>query len=106
MNIHVANLPPEITDGDLQTYFSSFGSVEGAEVIRDIHTGQSVGYGFVIMPSDEEAANAIAGLNGKSWMDKVLTVSKAKHQKWMPKRRGSSAPRNSREKDSPDDRDE
>src|SRR5437867_1017729 len=102
MNIHVTNLPPDITDGDLQTYFSSFGAVEGAEVIRDIHTGKSVGYGFVIMTSDEEAANAITSLNGKPWMDKVLLVSKAKHQKWMPKRRGPSILRNSKDRDVPE----
>ena len=87
MNIHVANLSPQITDSELLTYFSQFGNVESAEVILDIHTGKSVGYGFVVMASDEEANNAIASLNGKLWMEKVVLVSVAKHQKWMPKRR-------------------
>src|SRR5713101_20745 len=102
MNIHVANLPPQITDGELQAYFAPFGIVEGAEVIRDIHTGKSVGYGFVIMQSEEEANKAISELNGKPWMEKALVVSKAKHQKWVPKRRGHAFQRNSNEEESPD----
>jgi RNA recognition motif-containing protein len=64
MNIYVGNLSPDTTDENLREAFESFGEVTSAKVIKDKYTGQSRGFGFVEMASDEDANKAIAELNG------------------------------------------
>jgi RNA recognition motif-containing protein len=58
--------------------FSSFGTVESAQVIEDRETGRSKGFGFVEMGSDQEAQAAIRGLNGQDHDGRPLTVNEAK----------------------------
>ena len=65
MNIYIGNLAFTIKGSDLQTMFSEFGEVQDAKVIMDRRTNQSKGYGFVEMPSNSEADQAIKALNGK-----------------------------------------
>ena len=47
MNIYVGNLSYEATEEDLRLAFEPFGQVESAIVIKDKHSGQSKGFGFV-----------------------------------------------------------
>jgi RNA recognition motif-containing protein len=47
-------------------------------VISDRTTGQSKGFGFVEMGSDQEAQTAMAALNGKDNGGRALTVNEAK----------------------------
>jgi cold-inducible RNA-binding protein len=77
MNIYVKNLPPAVRTPDLQAFFAPFGSVKSAEVITNMKTGEPLGYGFVMMSTEQEADAAIAQLNGKVWMGKTLIVEKA-----------------------------
>lgn len=77
MNIHIGNLSAQVTDNDLRTLFAAFGTVETTEVITNQRTGEPLGYGFVIMPVEAEALDAIATLNGKPWGGKILAVTKA-----------------------------
>ena len=65
MNIYVGNLPYTVTDEGLRTLFLQFGDVESAKVIMDRQSGRSKGFGFVEMPSNSQADQAIKGLNGK-----------------------------------------
>jgi RNA recognition motif-containing protein len=58
--------------------FSAHGKVDSAEVIMDRSTGQSKGFGFVEMGSDQEAQKAIAALNGQDNDGRKLTVNEAK----------------------------
>ena len=44
----------------------------------DKMTGRSRGFGFVTMPNDEEAENAINSLNGVEMGGRKLTVNEAK----------------------------
>ena len=46
--------------------------------IKDRDTGRAKGFGFVEMPSSEEAQAAIAALNGKELGQRALTVNEAK----------------------------
>ena len=55
MNIYVGNLSFETNDGSLRAAFEAHGEVTSAQVITDRDTGQSRGFGFVEMPSDQEA---------------------------------------------------
>ena len=90
MNIHVSNFSADVSDSDLEALFREFGNIESVEVIRNIHTQESMGYGFVVMASDVEAATAISALNGKSWMGNTIAVDKAKRQHGPSKRRRQS----------------
>ena len=65
MNIYIGNLSYSVTGNDLQTMFAEFGEVQEAKVIVDRRTNQSKGFGFVEMPSNSEADQAIKALNGK-----------------------------------------
>lgn len=44
--------------------FGPFGAVTNVKVIRDFNTNKCKGFGFVTMTNYEEAAMAIASLNG------------------------------------------
>ena len=65
MNIYVGNLSRDVTEDDLRQAFEAFGQVESANIIKDRFSSESRGFGFVQMPSKNEAQSAIAGLNGK-----------------------------------------
>jgi len=77
MNLYVSNLPDSVTEDELKTLFSSYGSVESVYVVKDKQTGMSKGSAYVIMPSDTEAESAIAGLEGTEYQGQMLKVSQA-----------------------------
>ena len=76
--LYVGNLAYGVTDSALQQMFEPFGSVESAQVIMDRDTGRSKGFGFVEMPDSTTAKTAIAGLQGKEFAGRTLTVNEAK----------------------------
>ena len=76
--LYVGNLGYGVTDSDLSKMFEAHGTVESAQVIMDRDTGRSKGFGFVEMSNDQEAQNAIAGLNGQQHGGRALTVNEAK----------------------------
>lgn len=78
MKIYVGNLSFETTDEDLSREFAVYGEVASSNVVSDRDTGRSRGFGFVDMPSDDEAKAAIAGLNGKDIMGRTLTVNESR----------------------------
>jgi RNA recognition motif-containing protein len=78
MNIYVGNLPHATTDQELKDVFSEYGEVDSASIITDRDTGRSRGFGFVEMPDDGEANNALKNLNGSELGGRTLTVNEAK----------------------------
>jgi len=78
MNIFVANLSFKIQDQGLQKIFEQYGEVSSAKVITDRETGRSKGYGFVEMPSDEDALAAIRALDGRDLEGKAVVVKQAR----------------------------
>jgi RNA recognition motif-containing protein len=76
--LYVGGLPYSVTEGRLQELFSAHGTVESANVISDKFTGQSRGFGFVEMSSNNEAQAAIQSLNGTQFEGRSLTVNEAK----------------------------
>jgi len=78
MNIYVGNLSYTITEDDLRQAFEAFGQVTSASIIKDKFSGQSKGFGFVEMPSKEEAQAAITALNGKEMKGRNLSVNEAR----------------------------
>jgi RNA recognition motif-containing protein len=77
MNIYVGNLSFNLTEDDLRTAFSAYGTVEKAAIITDKMSGQSRGFGFVEMPNKDEAVKAIESLNGKDLKGRNLKVNEA-----------------------------
>ena len=78
MNIYVGNLSHEVTEEDLQLSFEPFGQLESATIIKDKHSGQSRGFGFVEMASKAEGQSAIDGLNGTELKGRTLKVNEAR----------------------------
>jgi len=78
MNIYVGKLSYEVTEDDLRLAFEPFGQVESATIIKDKHSGQSKGFGFVEMASKAEGQSAIDGLNGKELKGRALNVNEAR----------------------------
>jgi RNA recognition motif-containing protein len=76
--LYVGNLSYNVSSSDLEGLFSSFGTVESAQVIADRESGRSKGFGFVEMSSDQEAQAAIEGLNGQEHDGRQLTVNEAR----------------------------
>ena len=85
MNIYVGNLSPDATGDDLRQAFEAFGQVTSANVITDKFSGESRGFGFVEMPSKEEATAAIAGMNGKDIKGKAVSVNEARPRVERPR---------------------
>ncbi|XP_072925102.1 ELAV-like protein 2 isoform X2 [Hemitrygon akajei] len=73
--IFVYNLSPEADESVLWQLFGPFGAVTNVKVIRDFNTNKCKGFGFVTMTNYDEAAMAIASLNGYRLGDRVLQVS-------------------------------
>ncbi|XP_012686301.1 ELAV-like protein 2 [Clupea harengus] len=73
--IFVYNLAPDADESILWQMFGPFGAVTNVKVIRDFSTNKCKGFGFVTMTNYDEAAMAIASLNGYRLGDRVLQVS-------------------------------
>jgi RNA recognition motif-containing protein len=78
VNIYVGNLSREVTEGDLRQAFEAFGQVTSVNIIKDKFSNESRGFGFVEMPSRDEAQAAIAGLTGKELKGQTLNISEAR----------------------------
>ncbi|HPD14149.1 MAG TPA: RNA-binding protein [Planctomycetota bacterium] len=78
MNIYVGNLSFQTGDAELRAAFEAHGEVTSASVITDRETGRSRGFGFVEMPSAEQAKAAIAALNGTDLGGRTLNVNEAR----------------------------
>ena len=77
MKIFVAGLPYDLDDAELEEIFEKFGKVVSAKVAMDRETGKSKGFGFVEMPNEIEAKDAIESLNDISLGKKPLIVKQA-----------------------------
>lgn len=80
-NLYVGNLSSKITDDDLKVNFAEAGEVASASVIKDKFTGQSKGFGFVEMKTEEGATQAIEKFNGGMLDGKAITVNEARPKK-------------------------
>lgn len=76
--IFVGGLPYAVTENELRDLFVAHGEVESANIVTDKFTGQSRGFGFVEMASDDEASAAIEALDGSEMGGRKLTVNRAR----------------------------
>ena len=87
MNIYVGNLPYGISEDDLRTAFADHGEVATVNIITDKFSGQSKGFGFVEMPNQAEAEEAIGTLNESSLKGRNIKVNQARPRTERPQRR-------------------
>jgi RNA recognition motif-containing protein len=85
VNIYVGNLSFEVSEEDVRGAFEAFGKVETAKIITDKYSGASRGFGFVEMPSKDEAQAAISGLNGKELKGRALNINEARPRAERPR---------------------
>ncbi|MHC4075002.1 MAG: RNA recognition motif domain-containing protein [Planctomycetota bacterium] len=78
MNIYVGNLLFDVGENELKELFEQFGQVTEVRMIMDKFSGKSKGFGFIEMPSKEEAEKAIEELNGKDLRGRAMNVNEAK----------------------------
>ncbi len=86
MNIFVGNLSFDAIEADIKKLFEGFGNVASVVILRrkEKKTPKSRGFGFVEMPDEQQALAAMAALNGKEFMGRVLNVEPARPKKETP----------------------
>ena len=77
-NLFIGNMSFQTTESDLRELFAPFGQVTRVHIAMDRETNRPRGFAFVEMPNDEEAAKAIAGLDGKAIGGRNLKVNEAR----------------------------
>ncbi len=77
MNIYVGNLADEVNEQDLCKVFEVFGQVESVNIPKDRFSGKSKGFGFLNMPSKDEAQAAIKEANGTDLKGTAIKVDEA-----------------------------
>ena len=76
--LYIGGLPYAVTDERLGEVFAAHGTVESARVVTDRWTGESRGFGFVEMSTEEEAAAAVEGLNETNLDGRTISVAEAR----------------------------
>ena len=75
--LYVGNLSYNTTEDGLRNLFTAYGNVVSAKIVMDRETGNSKGFGFIEMGSDEEATAAINGTNGSEFDGRQIRVNEA-----------------------------
>jgi len=78
VNIFVSNLSSTATEMELKLMFDKFGIVDSTTILKDKFSFRTMRFGFVEMPNDIEALNAIEKLNGRAVKGRKLTVQKSR----------------------------
>ncbi|HYA13567.1 MAG TPA: RNA-binding protein [Syntrophales bacterium] len=89
-NLYVGNLTVNVTEEALKNNFSNAGKVGKVNIIKDNYTGQSKGFGFVEMETEEDARKAVEMFNGGKLDGNTIVVNEAK-----PRREGGGQRRDS-----------
>ena len=80
IKLYIGGLAYSVTEQELEAAFAAYGTVASATVIKDRNSGQSKGFGFVEMSTDDEAKAAMAALNGKEISGRSISVNEARPQ--------------------------
>ncbi len=88
MDIYVGSLPFKMKEDDLREAFEKYGEVSSAKIIIDKMTRQSKGFGFVEMPNETEAQDAISKLHGQEVMGRALIVNESQKTERTGPRQG------------------
>jgi len=78
VRLYVGNLPKEVIERqELQGVFAEEGDSIVTKLISDRKTGKCRGFGFVTVPTDEQADQIIEKYNGSMFKESPLKIEKA-----------------------------
>jgi RNA recognition motif-containing protein len=97
----VTGIHPSLTEEDVTRLFEKYGEVEKCNIMRDPHSKESRGFGFVKMVTPEQADAAKEGLQGEVHQGRTLSIEKARRARprtptpgkyYGPPKRGECVP--------------
>ncbi|OHW96688.1 transformer-sr ribonucleoprotein [Colletotrichum incanum] len=77
-NLFVTGIHPRLTEQEVTRMFEKYGDVEKCQIMRDPHTKESRGFGFVKMVTSDQADAAKEGLQGEQIEGRTLSIEKAR----------------------------
>ncbi|KAF7564675.1 RNA-binding protein (RRM domain) [Pyrenophora tritici-repentis] len=77
-NLFVTGIHPTLSEDEVTRLFEKYGEVEQCNIMRDPHTKESRGFGFVKMVTSEQADAAKEGLQGEVHQGRTLSIEKAR----------------------------
>lgn len=77
-NLFVTGIHPRLSEADVTNLFEKYGEVEKCNIMRDPHSGDSRGFGFVKMVTAEAADAAREALQGVMHEGRSLSIEKAR----------------------------
>lgn len=77
-NLFVTGIHPKLTEPEIKRLFEKYGEVEKCQIMRDPHTKESRGFGFVNMSHPDQADAAKEGLQGEQYEGRTLSIEKAR----------------------------
>ena len=79
--LYVGNVSYRATEADLLKKFSETGNCLSAKIVLDTFTGQSKGFAFIEMATEDDAKEAIRQLNRTAMYGRGIIVSEAQPSK-------------------------
>lgn len=80
-NLFVTGIHPRLTEAEIAKMFEKYGDVEKCQIMRDPHSKESRGFGFVKMVTSDQAEAAKEGLQGEVVEGRTLSIEKARRAK-------------------------
>ncbi|CAG9993738.1 unnamed protein product [Clonostachys byssicola] len=77
-NLFVTGINPSLSESEISKMFEKYGEVEKCQIMRDPHTKESRGFGFVKMVTSDQAEAAKEGLQGETIEGRTLSIEKAR----------------------------
>lgn len=77
-NLFVTGIHPRLTEAEIAKMFEKYGDVEKCQIMRDPHSKESRGFGFVKMVTSDQAEAAKEGLQGEEIDGRTLSIEKAR----------------------------
>ncbi|MCL7487876.1 MAG: RNA-binding protein [Desulfobulbaceae bacterium] len=81
MNIYIGQLPYNVNEDELKEIFSEYGEIASLNLVKDRFSGQSKGFGFIDMPNNSEADQAIKALNKSMLKGREIKVNQAEQRR-------------------------
>lgn len=80
-NLFVTGIHPKLTEQEVTRLFEKYGEVEKCQIMRDPHSKESRGFGFVKMVTSDMADAAKDGLQGEMIEGRTLSIEKARRSR-------------------------
>lgn len=77
-NLFVTGIHPRLNEGDVTRLFEKYGEVQNCSIMKDPHTQETRGFGFVNMVNSSQADAAKEGLQGEVIEGRTLSIEKAR----------------------------